>query len=408
MPARRVAIFAEDIHMTGGTTFVTQVACRVLMERGYKPVVYYLSLRDKFKFCRRATMFEGIPMVGVGYIPVAAYVDHALVSTLCLRGEFIAYEACIALGGTTRSAGAFLAQGLGYTCWFGTTASDEWAAKSLGRGWSLGELRTFRDYYLLRLLNLWMEKRICVYAQRCIAQSEATRRSVILQLGVPPDSVRVIPVPVDTDRFRPADTRRLGSPLGSQYLLCVTRPKDPRKNVRMLLDAFLEIHAAHPTIHLVITGDASPRLQRFCTEAGIEKVVHFTGIVSLSELVHLYQFATLSLVPSLQEGLGIAVLESLACGVPVVSTPCGGPEDLIVHGRTGLLTSSYDKGSFAEAVIWLLGKPSLLREMGAAARKDAEERFSIHALRDELAHALIGSSLDCESTVPSAVFRYDR
>ena len=78
-----------------------------------------------------------------------------------------------------------------------------------------------------------------------------------------------------------------------------------------------------------------------------------------------------------RQGLGIVILEAMACGLPVVSTDCGGPATAIVPDKTGLLIPVGDAEALAGAMCALLEDPAQRIRMGAAGRRRVEERFSI-------------------------------
>ena len=85
--------------------------------------------------------------------------------------------------------------------------------------------------------------------------------------------------------------------------------------------------------------------------------------------------ASLFVLPSLQEGFGIVVAEALASGVPVLVTPCGGPEDLVRDSHGGEVLSGFDPRELADRALALLGSPSRLRKCaGSAATTSAESR----------------------------------
>ncbi|MBT8114541.1 MAG: glycosyltransferase family 4 protein, partial [Arenicella sp.] len=84
------------------------------------------------------------------------------------------------------------------------------------------------------------------------------------------------------------------------------------------------------------------------------------------------------IVPSFQEGLCIAALEAMSCGVPVVSTRCGGPENYIVDGENGLLCD-HNPTSVSKAVVQLLLDSEKRKQLGECARQTVVERFSVAA-----------------------------
>jgi glycosyltransferase involved in cell wall biosynthesis len=87
--------------------------------------------------------------------------------------------------------------------------------------------------------------------------------------------------------------------------------------------------------------------------------------------------ADLLVVSSKGEGLSQAVLEAMAAGKPVVSTRCGGPEDAIVDGTTGLLVSPEDPGALAQAILAVLGDPERARQMGHQGWERVRRHFDI-------------------------------
>jgi L-malate glycosyltransferase len=86
--------------------------------------------------------------------------------------------------------------------------------------------------------------------------------------------------------------------------------------------------------------------------------------------------AHVALVPSEHESFGLAALEALACGTPVVGSRVGGLTEVVQEGRTGLLAPAGDVGAMAGAVLRLVNAPALWTTMSGAARRDAMSRFS--------------------------------
>jgi glycosyltransferase involved in cell wall biosynthesis len=101
--------------------------------------------------------------------------------------------------------------------------------------------------------------------------------------------------------------------------------------------------------------------------------------ISFQELVELYRHASLYVVSSDEEGLGLTILEAMACGRPVVSTRCGGPETTVVDNETGHLVPVNDASALAKASLSILSSPTKSDQMGRRGRERVERHFSAEA-----------------------------
>jgi glycosyltransferase involved in cell wall biosynthesis len=91
----------------------------------------------------------------------------------------------------------------------------------------------------------------------------------------------------------------------------------------------------------------------------------------------------LFLLSSDEEGLGLVILEAMACGIPVVSTDCGGPSTVVQEGETGRLVPKRDPDKLASEAVDLLRDPSLLQKYGQNARERIVQKFSEEATMNE-------------------------
>ena len=188
--------------------------------------------------------------------------------------------------------------------------------------------------------------------------------------------VVLAPPGVDTERFRPAPC----PPPGPAPVLAVGRFSDPRKRVDLLFEAYaLLCKRDVATPPLLLAGASAPSAADWAQAEGlgIRARIEMREDVRDDELLELYRGARLLVLCSDEEGLGLVLLEAMACGLPVVATDCGGPRTLVVHGETGLLTPSGDAVRLADALGSLLGDTERCRRLGAAARARAVERFSL-------------------------------
>lgn len=220
-------------------------------------------------------------------------------------------------------------------------------------------------------------------ASRFLAASSFTRNSLV-ENGAAFDSVSVIPYGVDLQRFRPAAQPRVRSP--KLQLLFVGRINQ-RKGVKYLLEALKMFRPEE--VQLTICGRVVDSLSLF-RDSGL--AIDIRPSVSSEELVRAYQSADLFIFPSVAEGFAQVLLESLACGLPILSTTHTAAPDLITEGHGGFIVEPRRPDLLAERITWCLEHRDALEAMRAEARATAErftwERFRSHAaeaVRDYLA-----------------------
>jgi len=190
---------------------------------------------------------------------------------------------------------------------------------------------------------------------------------------------RVIKAPpgVDTAFFAPA---AVGWQRGG-YLLSVCRLNDPRKGLDRLINAYanmLQQDRSIPPLVLAGKGYLPANLLGLLTNLGISSRVSVRSDVDGTQLPELYRGASVFLQSSYEEGLGMSVLEAMACGLPVVSTDSAGARETVVHGLTGWLVpqthASQVATSIADRVLQVLRSDA--GEMGRRARQHCEKTFS--------------------------------
>lgn len=210
-------------------------------------------------------------------------------------------------------------------------------------------------------------------ASAVVTVSQANARYITKSFGVPANHIRVIPSGVDTERFRPP-VKRTGPP----FIVCAAR-LNPVKNLGLLLEACALLQARRLKFRCVIIGDGPCRgeLEIARAQLGLEQVVEFTGAAEQSVVLAWWRRAAIGVLTSESEGMPLCLMEAAACGVPVVATAVGGVPELVQNGVTGLLTQPGDAEGLAAALSHLLCDKNLSARMGAAARRRAEEHFSV-------------------------------
>jgi D-inositol-3-phosphate glycosyltransferase len=185
--------------------------------------------------------------------------------------------------------------------------------------------------------------------------------------------VQVIPCGIDLKLFVPQDQQQAREKLGlkhNQPVLLFVGRLDPFKGPDLLLRAasMMNEKAQIVIVGGELTGDQEVKqLQELAAQLKISKRVHFPGAQPQFNLPMIYSAADVTVIPSYHESFGLAAVESLACGTPVVATRAGGLKTVVQHGETGYLVPR-SPGFFAERLDALLQSPALLKHMRLAAR----------------------------------------
>lgn len=198
------------------------------------------------------------------------------------------------------------------------------------------------------------------------ARSRGARRGVDVVLAPPG---------IDTSIFRPAPPAESRD---GRYFLCVGRLDDPRKDVGLLLDAYAAYRrATDGDVRLVLAGASGPgpTLLARARTLGIADRVEVRPSPSVEALVELYRHATAFVVSSDEEGLGLALLEAMACGTPAISTRCGGPDEILANGG-GWLVETNDARGLGDGLAACAGDAAERAGRGVAAQRVVAERYA--------------------------------
>jgi len=224
---------------------------------------------------------------------------------------------------------------------------------------------------LTGVLFRWLQKQVISKVDRLTVVSAALRAHAMSL--VHRDDVEAIPMGVDlTVTFTPP----VASGRSSNELLFVGRLAE-QKGIRYLIMAMPEILKKHPQTTLSIIGDGPEResLLRQTTVSGVGQHVRFHGALENSELRELYGNAAIFVSPSLAEGLGLTLVEALACECPVVASDLPAIRDVVSDGITGILCNQKDSADLANKIITMLNDPTLRQAIGRAGRQHVLKRF---------------------------------
>lgn len=239
-----------------------------------------------------------------------------------------------------------------------------------------------------------VHRRLLRLFHRVVALSDETLVEA-RSAGVDPDRLVKIPIAVDIDRFRPAAE--------GEKLRCRSRhglPSDPplvayvgafsdRKNVVWLLDRWLRSPEARGDAHLLVVGDVAndpegPHVRREVEQLlrrADRRNVPIHWIPFVEEIEEVYAASDVFVLPSLREGMPSVLLQAMASGLPVLTTPVSGARELVGEdGRRGLLFGFDDAEGLRAGLAELLESPERRRRMGRAARAHVADRFSLESV----------------------------
>lgn len=206
---------------------------------------------------------------------------------------------------------------------------------------------------------------------------------VLRQMGLPPERIRCIRSGVDLRRYQP---RLRSGRLHAEFNLPSDAPLIgmvaqfiPRKGHADLVAAARSILARHPFAVFLLFGKGSLReeIEQQVNRAGVAPAFRFPGF--RDDLPELLPELDLLVHPAHMEGLGVAVLQAMACGLPVVAGNAGGLPEIVRSGENGYLVPPGDPGILAERINELLADPIERQTMGAQARDFVVRACSLEA-----------------------------
>jgi glycosyltransferase involved in cell wall biosynthesis len=239
---------------------------------------------------------------------------------------------------------------------------------AVGRGWA----------------TRWLYTRASAHI---VTTGEALRRQLARDNGFELSRMTSVRTGIDLARFRPtaraACRRDLG--LDARAALGIVATLRDWKGHDYLLDAWARLRARFPQWQLVVVGDGPQRarLEARTADEGLADSVRFAGNQDDVPL-WLNSFDLFTLPSFGDEGVPQGIMQAMACGLAVVSTPVGAIEEAVQAGRTGVLVPPRDAGALADALAALMADEPRRRAMGEAGHAYALAHFGIDAMLDKM------------------------
>ena len=197
--------------------------------------------------------------------------------------------------------------------------------------------------------------------------------------------IEVIPYVIDTEIFKPIDKKVardiLNIPVNKKVILFggLSATSDERKGFQFLIPALRKLELKNnfdKDIEILVFGALKPK-----NDIGVKFNTKYLGFIHDDiTLSIIYSAADVFVMPSIQDNFPNTVLESLACGTPVVGFGIGGNPDMVEHKKNGYLVKPFDIGDLADGIKWILSDNKLAENLSVNARLKAENTYSVNEI----------------------------
>ncbi|MGB7063396.1 MAG: glycosyltransferase family 4 protein [Candidatus Zixiibacteriota bacterium] len=234
------------------------------------------------------------------------------------------------------------------------------------------DVRLIRKNLAFTCLAKWVFK----HATGITVVSNFIKSQLVGTLGVPPEKIFVLPMPIDPEKIY----KKQMPPRERKMILCVAR-YTRQKNLDTLIRAFHRVYQERRDLDLIIIGEGPQRqnLLGLTRELGLETKVFLYDLMRQEELNDYYNASEMVVLPSIDEGFGLVLVEEQWLRKPVIGARSGGIPDIIEDGKTGLLFPPKDHQSLASAIERVLSDESLASRLAEAGYRSAVSNFSQEA-----------------------------
>ena len=226
------------------------------------------------------------------------------------------------------------------------------------------------------------------WGQRVLAISEPVQQHLIKDFGYPPEKVALIHSGVDLESFQATtdsirQKRKVELKIGADPVIGVIARLSDVKGLDVLISAMPEVIQKITNARLLIIGEGKEEaaLKQLTASLKLDDHVRFFPVVNRTpEMLFLFDCFVM---PSLQEGLGLSIMEAQACALPVIASRVGGIPSLITHGKTGWLVEPRNPKELAQKIIYVLEHRVEAETVGIAAREFIQNNFSSNEMVEQ-------------------------
>jgi len=331
-------------------------------DRGYEITFFTLNLKDRRRYREEVAENFRIKRFPCALIPPAYYVSPKLFRGL-LRDEFdIAHSHHFGFSPAT----------IGF-------AAAKWK----------GTPHVFSPYYhppiyglkkgfLFSLYHLTQGLPILRFSDKVLPQTRY-EKEILMETGAKENNMEVVPLPIDTKKFRPLDRGRKG-----KKIVLYVNVFSPWKGAHVLFEIAEKLLKKRDDVAFVFIGwgmlesDMKKRAAKYG-----DSFIFLKHLVEM-DLIKWYSKADIFALPSYYESFGRVLAEAQACGVPCVSTKVGGVPEVVVDGKTGFLVNYGDWQMMEERIEFLLDHEDERMRMGKNARGHVVKNFDIDVVTERL------------------------
>ncbi|ADZ08972.1 glycosyl transferase group 1 [Methanobacterium lacus] len=236
------------------------------------------------------------------------------------------------------------------------------------------EVYLSKKYHTVFLIKLLVNN-----SSKTITNSSATLKTCLNE-GLDKKKLDIIPFGVDTSFYKPLNIvkdKKIFQILSVGYLI-------ERKGFMYLISSISEVSKKHENVRLKIVGSGpqEKQLKDLITKLQLEKYIEILGNIPNDELLKMYNSSDLFVLPSIidsqgnTEGLGVVLIEAMACGLPVIGSNIGGIPDIISDGETGLLFPQKDVVELSKSIIKLIENRILMEKIADKGYQMVKTNFS--------------------------------
>jgi glycosyltransferase involved in cell wall biosynthesis len=241
-----------------------------------------------------------------------------------------------------------------------------------------------------------MEKFVGRFTNKIIVLTELEKRDFLSFKVKNPVDIEVVPLGLELGEFSKLERiskedkkREVGLAYNDRIVGMVSR-LEPVKGPHYFIEAAAKVVNLFKQVMFLVVGEGSLRLklETKAQELGLKDRIKFLGW--RQDALEIISILDILVQPSLNEGVGMVLLEAQSLGVPVIATNVGGIPEVVKDGVTGILVPSQDANSIAKALNYLLGDEKEREGMGREAKRWVKDKFSSHKMIKEIAEIYEG------------------